>query len=105
LPSQKLLAIVFQNDRATLAGASHRRPGTGTSGLKAGGDSEMAPQAIEIAQNGLGDPSARSLGRRIDQGEFRLSFLPRGAAGSEVRIDCSICLSISRAATSEAVSP
>ena len=35
----------------------------------------MAPQAIEIAQNELGDPvGSRSLGRRIDQGEFRLSF-------------------------------
>jgi hypothetical protein len=60
LPSQKHFAIVFQNDRAALAGASHRRRGTGTSGLKAGSDSEMAPQAIEIAQNGLGDPSARA---------------------------------------------
>ena len=32
-----------------------RRRGTGTSALKTGNDSEMAPQAIEIAKNGLGD--------------------------------------------------
>jgi len=38
------------------AGASHRRRGTGTSALETGNDSEMAPQAVEIAKNGLGDP-------------------------------------------------
>jgi hypothetical protein len=43
--------------------------------LRVGKDSGMAPQAVEIAQNGLDDPRARGrLGRRIDQ--------RRGAAGA-----------------------
>jgi hypothetical protein len=67
----------------------------------------MAPQAIEIAQNGLGNSvGSRSLERRIDSGEeLGLGLVRRGAAESEVRIDCSTRLSISRATTSETVSP
>jgi hypothetical protein len=55
LPRRLAVAIVFQNDRSAPAGASHRRRGTGTLALETGNDSEMAPQAIEIAKNGLGD--------------------------------------------------
>ena len=40
------------------ASTFHGRRATETSALRAGNDSGMAPQAIEIAQNGLGDPPA-----------------------------------------------
>jgi hypothetical protein len=36
----------------------------------------MAPQAIEIAQNGLGDPPLAVVGRRLDQGTAQRS-IPR----------------------------
>jgi hypothetical protein len=42
------------------------RPGFG---IKVSG-SEMAPQAIEIAQNGLADPAARNHWKENRSGEF-----------------------------------
>jgi hypothetical protein len=65
----------------------------------------MAPQAIEIAQNGLGRRrlAGAGAGKENRSGRIPYHFFPRGAAGSGVRIDCSTCLSISGAATSEAV--
>jgi hypothetical protein len=52
------------------ARASRGRRETGTSALREGNDSEMAPQAIGIAQNGLGDPAA--VGKENRSGAFRI---------------------------------
>jgi hypothetical protein len=68
LPSRPGLDIVFQKgQQAELALLG--RFATGTSALRAGNDSGMAPQAVKNAKNGLGNGKRQlaRLGKRIDQ--------------------------------------
>ena len=60
------------------AGASHRRRGTGTSALETGNDPEMAPQAIEIAKNGLGDRRSAPMLEGLLGSEADLALRARG---------------------------
>jgi hypothetical protein len=73
LTSRQGVVLFFRNSDKS-ARAFHERRGLM---LKAANDSGMAPQAIEIAQNGLGFVSLRSGGRN-QLGEVRLP--PEGDA-------------------------
>jgi hypothetical protein len=59
---------------ATSAAHAHGQRATGASAFSAENDSEMAPQAIEIAKNGLDHPPARS-----GRDEESMSGIPYGA--------------------------
>jgi hypothetical protein len=60
------------------ASAFHARSATRRLALSAGNDSEMAPQSVEIAQNGLGDPQ-----RRARWKESRFERIPHEAENKE----------------------
>jgi hypothetical protein len=59
LPSSIGLDILIFRKTASAARASHVRRARTVSASKTESDSEMAPQAIEIAKNGLGNASRR----------------------------------------------